>query len=56
MELLNVLSFPDGVYLLVKCKCGVVIKHRKTTFRITCPECNRSLAVSSLKESKPAKR
>lgn len=49
MELVNVLSFVDGVYLLIKCKCGVFIKHKKTLFRVTCPECNCSATVDSLK-------
>lgn len=52
MELLNVLALADGVYVLVKCKCGATIKHKKSIFRISCPECAYSMPVADLKELK----
>jgi hypothetical protein len=52
MQLVNVLAFPDGVYVLVKCKCGAIIKQRRAIYRVICPECHHSVPVSDLKELK----
>lgn len=50
MELVNVLALADGVYLLIKCKCGVHIKHKQTVFRVTCPECNSSSTMAAIRK------
>jgi DNA-directed RNA polymerase subunit RPC12/RpoP len=52
MQLVNVLALPDDIYLLVKCICGALIKHKRTIFRITCPDCGYTVTVDHLKDLK----
>jgi len=52
MQLINVLAFQDGVYILVKCKCGIHIKQKRSIYRVTCPDCQYSVLTSELKDLK----
>jgi biotin-(acetyl-CoA carboxylase) ligase len=53
MQLVNVLVVANDVYVLAKCVCGMLIRYKRDTPRITCVDCGYSIAPEDLKDLKP---
>jgi len=53
MYIEKVVADNTGRYMLIRCDCGMEIKHTFPNWRVECPWCKASMPISDVKSSAP---
>ena len=53
MYIEKVVAGSTGHYMLIRCDCGVEIKHHMPDWRVLCPICTASIPIGEVASSPP---